>query len=128
MASNRPPQLLLVDDDPEIHRLVGAFLGDTYDVRRADTVGEAKRLLADLHPDLLLLDVYLDEDLGTDLLHGIRNSERLAHVRDVPVVMLSSATEGQVYEDAWWLGSTAFVPKPLDYRALSTAIRSALAA
>jgi len=128
MAKTGPLQLLLVDDDPEIHRLVGSFLGDTYDVRRAESVGEARELLTELRPDLLLLDVYLDEDLGTDLLRGIRSSAQLAHVRDVPVVMLSSATEGRVYEEAWWLGSTAFVSKPLDYGALSAAVRSALAA
>ncbi len=89
MASEaRAPLLMLVDDDPLVSGAIASFLRDDgHDVREVATGEDALADLDAAAPDLVLLDVGLPGISGFETL-------RLLRLRsDVPVVMLTAASE-----------------------------------
>lgn len=62
------PRLLIVEDQPELARLLAAALGaDGFEVRVASGVAEARAALAEATPQALLLDLLLPDGLGFDV-------------------------------------------------------------
>jgi two-component system OmpR family response regulator len=84
-------RVLLVDDDVdlvEMNRLVLAHRG--HDVACAYSAAEARSLLADVHPDLVVLDVMMESDTaGFELAREIHD-----RTPDLPVLMLSAIRSG----------------------------------
>jgi len=80
------PSVLIIDDEPNIRRMVGALLvGEGYEVRDAQdgAAGIARALEAE--PDALLLDLMIPGDLdGMATLARLRES-----LPEVPVIMMS---------------------------------------
>jgi PAS domain S-box-containing protein len=76
LAPARPKRLriLHVDDDPDVLALVSHALHSTADVISADSIVSALRALAGQPIDLVVLDMALGTDFGTDLLPNLRDS------------------------------------------------------
>lgn len=117
--------ILVVDDEEAIRSALATLLGRAgFAVRLARSGKEALAAIREHMPDLVLLDVVLDETdptsmSGLDILRSIRAVERF-----VPVIMLTSYTEWQV--ESLGQGAIAFVTKPWDTNALLSQIRSTL--
>ena len=76
--------VLVVDDEPQIRRaLVTNLTARDYEVIQAATGEEALRLVAERHPDLVILDIGLPGMDGIEVVHGLRGWT------DVPIIMLS---------------------------------------
>lgn len=72
------------------------------------TGGETLKLLSNEHVELLLLDIYMQDQLGTDLLPLIR--------RDFPhvdVIMITAATEKELVEISLRNGVVDYIIKPV---------------
>jgi two-component system, NarL family, nitrate/nitrite response regulator NarL len=95
-------RVLLVDDHPMIGAALEMLLRDSdFELLgRARNAAEAKRQLASLKPDLLLLDVHLPDGSGLDVL------ERLSRARSRPKVILLTAG----MDDSQLLAADALVP------------------
>ena len=53
-------QILLIDDDPSLHRLLGQYLEDAgFAVLHANGGQPGLKLLYEHHPDLIVLDVMI---------------------------------------------------------------------
>jgi DNA-binding response OmpR family regulator len=78
----RPPRILIVDDDPDIHQLLRNILGrHGYDLTSAGTAGDAfSWLQAQPGCDLLLLDLGLPDMNGLELLAKLRSASLIARV------------------------------------------------
>ncbi|MBI5931511.1 MAG: response regulator transcription factor [Chloroflexi bacterium] len=119
------PTILVVDDEEAIRSALATLLGRAgFIVRLATTGSEAIALVRTQPPDLVLLDVVLDEAdptslSGLDVLRNIRTLERF-----IPVIMLTSYAEWQV--ESLGQGAIAFVTKPWDANALIGQIRATL--
>ncbi|MEM9839820.1 MAG: response regulator, partial [Pseudomonadota bacterium] len=67
------PFILVVDDDPEIRRLVVEFLaGEGLDVEDAADAGAMDAVLARRRPDLLVLDLMLPGEDGLSICRRLR--------------------------------------------------------
>ena len=118
------PCILLVDDDPGVLEAVGMLLRDEgYRTVAADTVAEARRILAQENdcPALILLDIRMPREGGLDLLRSL--PKPLA----VPVVVLSGEASIADTVESLKLGALDFVEKPPTPERLLTAVRNALA-
>ncbi|MEN9592625.1 MAG: hypothetical protein RJA21_1099, partial [Gemmatimonadota bacterium] len=116
------PSVLIVDDEPNIRRMVGALLGaEGYDVRDAAD-GVTGLALADANePDVALVDLMMPGDLdGLALLQKLR--ERLP---DMPVVMMSGRAALADAVRATKLGAFTFLEKPLTPEGVLLALASA---
>ena len=80
------PTILIIDDEPNIRRMVGALLsGEGYEVRDAADGASGVAAALDAEPDAVLLDLMMPGDFD-----GMGTLERLrAQFPDVPVIMMS---------------------------------------
>ena len=102
--------VLVVDDDFRVARIHSAFVDRTEGFRTvgvANTGQEAIRLAVALNPDLILLDLYLPDIFGLDVL----NRMRVAGVEGDAIV-ISAANESGTVERAVKLGVASYLLKP----------------
>src|SRR5678815_1608744 len=117
------PSVLIVDDEPNIRRMVGALLAsEGYEVRDAadGTTGLARA--SESMPDVVLLDLMMPGELdGLGTLARLRES-----APDVPVIMMSGKAGLSDAVKATKLGAFNFLEKPLSPEGVLLALASAL--
>ncbi|HUL50300.1 MAG TPA: response regulator, partial [Gemmatimonadales bacterium] len=117
------PRVLVVDDEPNIRRMLGALLGaEGFETEEAPNGTAALNAVADRPPDAVLLDLLMPP--GPD---GLQTLEALRQrAPDIPVVMMSGkATLGDAVR-ATKLGAFQFLEKPLTPEGVLVALRGAL--
>jgi diguanylate cyclase (GGDEF)-like protein len=123
--TREPPTLiLLIDDNPDVHRLLGARLAsDRYELLSAFS-GEEGLDLAETHePKLILLDIDLP---GMDGFETLARLRECPPVRQAPVVVLSVSDDIDAKVRAFNEGASDYVTKPFDIRELRARIEAAL--
>jgi serine phosphatase RsbU (regulator of sigma subunit) len=117
------PRVLVIDDDPEIHRLLRARLeARGYLVTDADSGEEGITKLREVQPDLVFLDVAMSGMTGIDVLDFIR-SQRL----DVAVILTTAYSSEQVAIAALRHGADDYLRKPFDRAEFQAALDRTLA-
>lgn len=100
--------ILLVDDAPELRRMVGELLeGAGYAVTLAADCAQARRAWTESQPDAALLDVMLPDGDGFSLLEELR---RVGN--GVPVLFLSARDEDEARLRGLGLGADDYITKP----------------
>lgn len=102
--------VLVVDDDFRVARIHSAFVDRVEGFRTvgvANSGTEAVTMAAELVPDLILLDLYLPDVFGLDVL----NQMRVAGVEG-DVIVISAANESEAVERALKLGVASYLLKP----------------
>jgi two-component system nitrogen regulation response regulator NtrX len=117
------PSVLIVDDEPNIRRMVGALLGaEGYEVRDAPSGSAAVDRVAESEPDAILLDLMMPGELdGMTTLAKLREA-----VPDTPVVMMSGRAGLGDAVRATKLGAFNFLEKPLSPEGVLLALASAM--
>jgi two-component system, NtrC family, nitrogen regulation response regulator NtrX len=115
--------VLIVDDEPNIRRMVGALLAsEGYEVRDAAEGAVGLQRIAESCPDVVLLDLMIPGELdGLATLARLRES-----VPDVPVIMMSGKAGLSDAVKATKLGAFNFLEKPLTPEGVLLALASAL--
>jgi two-component system, NtrC family, nitrogen regulation response regulator NtrX len=117
--------ILVVDDEPEIRRLVQEILEDEhYRVAAADSAETARELFRKERPDLVLLDIWMPGTDGITLLKEWSAGGR----PEVPVVMMSGHGTVETAVEATRLGAYDFIEKPVSMAKLLVTVDRALAA
>jgi CheY-like chemotaxis protein/anti-sigma regulatory factor (Ser/Thr protein kinase) len=112
-------QILLVDDDPQIHQLVGTMLTrEGYRVEYAGGGSEALVRASALQPAMILLDVMMPQVDGWTVLAALKSEPKLA---DIPVVIISLLDERPL---GLSLGAAEFLTKPIDRAKLIETVRN----
>ena len=108
------PHILIVDDDTRIRTLLTEFLCQNgFRVTSAATAEEARRKIAGLEFDLLILDVMMPGENGISLARSMRGDER-----HVPILMLTARSETEERIEGLEAGADDYLPKPFDPREL----------
>ncbi|MEH3140116.1 MAG: response regulator [Mycobacterium kyogaense] len=110
--------VLVVDDDfmvAEIHRRFVDRVDGFRVVGVARTGGEALSAAQELHPDLILLDVYLPDMTGLEVLQRLR-----ADGDRVGVIMITAARELDTVSGALDGGAADYLIKPFEFDQLQT--------
>jgi DNA-binding NtrC family response regulator len=116
------PQILVVDDDPDILTLLRMPLAQLgYAVRTATTGQEALSMLASEQPALMLLDLRLPRLSGVDVLKQLKQTAPELTV----IVMTAYATVEKAVE-AMKAGAYDFLTKPLTPGHLELVVQKAL--
>ena len=105
------PVVLAVDDDPAVLRIIESQLSrHDIAVKTAASGEEALKILTDLTPAVLILDVMMEGISGYDVCHAVKLDPRL---QNVPVIFLTSRGTPQDYKTGHELGATIYMVKPL---------------
>ncbi|MCM2504332.1 response regulator [Aureimonas altamirensis] len=114
-------RILLVDDEPAIHRFLRPTLTAAgYEIVPATTGREAMLLAATQQPDLMILDLGLPDMDGKSVIAQLRGWTAL------PIVVLSARDREAEKIEALDLGADDFVNKPFGVGELMARIRTAL--
>lgn len=122
MTQRKTANLLLVDDDPSLLKLLGMRLvSEGFNVITAASGHEALKLLARESIDLVISDLRMDEMDGLELFEEIQKQQP-----SMPVIILTA--HGSIPEavSATQRGVFSFLTKPVDRDALYAAIDNAL--
>lgn len=116
-------RVLIVDDEPNIRRMVGALLsGEGYEVREAADGASGVRAVEEEEPDVALIDLMMPGGMdGIATLAKIR--ERWS---DLPVIMMSGRASLSDAVRATKVGAVNFLEKPLAPETVLLALNSAL--
>ncbi len=107
--------VLVVDDDQVFVAAVTAILETNYEVRTAGNGTEAFESVAELKPDLIVLDVMMDYlSEGFDVARKLRGDPVM---KDIPLVMLTGVDQRFDYrleQDESWVPCDRFLEKPVE--------------
>lgn len=127
LESLKSATILLVDDEPTTVEILQVFLeGEGY--TQLITVTDSRQAVATLvneAADVLLLDLHMPHLDGFEILKQIRSDEKL---KQLPVIMLTAATDSDTKLEALELGVTDFLSKPVDPSELALRLQNTLAA
>jgi two-component system phosphate regulon response regulator PhoB len=117
-------RVLIVDDDPDIVRLVSYNLSHAgFEVQTATTGRAALEQIQKQPPDLVVLDVMLPDVDGLEVCRTLR---QLAPFRRIPILMLTARGEEIDRVVGFELGADDYVSKPFSPRELVLRIKSIL--
>lgn len=101
--------IMVVDDDPAIIEAVVSILEDAGHNAISLTDGsQVAPELEKLLPDLIILDIYMPEMNGFEVLHMLKHDER---TRDIPIVILTASSSQGDMLAASELGAAGFYTK-----------------
>ena len=118
---DKTAHLLIVDDDRRLRALLQRYLTDNrFRVTVAADAQDARKLLANLAFDLIVLDVMMPGESGLDLTHSLRD------VSDVPILLLTARGTPQDRIAGLEHGADDYLPKPFEPRELVLRIQTIL--
>lgn len=106
-ASPRKPLVLIVDSEASARELLANYLGSEYQVDMAQSAAEGLAKAKELCPDVIVLDVLMDNGDGFDVLTVLRKDPETC---DLPVIILSVIDRKRV---GFALGATDYLVKPI---------------
>lgn len=114
-------RILLVDDDRDILKINSAYLErEGYDCLLAETLEQAYGIVELENPDLIVLDILLEDGSGIDFCHSIRN------ITVAPIIFLTSLLEEATKIKALQIGGDDYITKPYKLAELSARIQANL--
>ncbi|HEU4712370.1 MAG TPA: response regulator transcription factor [Pyrinomonadaceae bacterium] len=118
---NERPRILVVDDEPQLTRVLRTGLKSRgYDVRAAADGLAGLETFTDWHPDLVITDLAMPNVDGLEL------CRRLRAISQVPIIVLSAKGEEKTKVEALDLGADDFVTKPFGIDELLARVRASL--
>jgi excisionase family DNA binding protein len=122
--SRSGPIVLIVDDDERLREYVRVNLEmEGYTVHEAGSAEEGMKVLDELRPDLVLLDVMMPKVDGWEMLQLMHERHG---VGSIPVVMFSGKVDEAVADEAAERGAQGFIGKPFDPQELITQTKQLL--
>ena len=114
--------ILVVDDEPDIRNLVQEILEDEgYTVTTADSGEAARKARRTRRPDLIMLDIWMEDMDGISLLREWSEGGDLP----CPVVMMSGHATVETAVEATRLGAYDFIEKPISLAKLLLTVERA---
>lgn len=117
------PNVLVVEDEPDMRRYLTEILSGEYQVMQARDGREGLRLALEREPDLILLDLMLPEMDGLEVCRRIRSDARQRHSR---IMLLTARADEQSKLTALENGANDFLTKPFSTVEVLTRLRNLL--
>ena len=118
----RPQTVLIVDDEPDIRRVVGEILRDEgLHIETAENADVAREKYREHSPDLVLVDIWMPDTDGVTLLKEWKTGED-----SPPVVMISGHGTVETAIESVRAGAYDFLEKPLSTAKLLVTVERAL--
>ena len=117
----KPATVLIVDDSPSNLAILTESLRAEFDVRIATSGPEALRLVAEIPPDLILLDILMPGMDGYEVCRLLKSS---ASTSNIPVIFLTA--KGDVADETLGLaiGAVDYIVKPVSVPIVQARVRT----
>jgi DNA-binding response OmpR family regulator len=116
--------VLLVEDDPSLHRMLAKHLTlEGFDVIAAVDYRSAVLALSQRTPDIVCLDLTLPRESGYELCEYIRSAAKMSAL---PIIVLSESSSPEDMAHAEHVGANAYLKKPFTVERLSKYVSTLL--
>jgi signal transduction histidine kinase/ligand-binding sensor domain-containing protein/AraC-like DNA-binding protein len=105
------PEILIVDDNPDILNYLSEVLGDKYLIRRATNGDEGVKEALKHSPDLILSDVMMPVKDGISLCKELKTNINTSHI---PIILLTARTSTVFEIDGLKHGADDYITKPFN--------------
>jgi len=123
-TSGKKFTILIVDDDPDIVRLIKACLSkNNYKILEASNGESAMDLVASKHPDLVVLDVNMPGLSGLEVCRNLRADKK---TQNIPIIILSARKDDIDKVLGLEFGADDYVTKPFNVNELVLRIKGVL--
>lgn len=115
--THAPIRVLVVDDDYRVAGIHAAYVNRTEGfevIAQAHTAAEARSTAAAQSPDLILMDIYLPDGNGLDVVRKL-----LKQPQSPDVIVISAARDLDAIRKAMQIGALHYLVKPFTYQALT---------
>lgn len=124
LGSRDKPQILVVDDDPLMRRIVTQSLDrTTYELYEAESGASGIQCAVEQRPDLILLDVMMPEMDGFEVIRRLRTHPM---TQGIPIILLTALGEMSEKVYGMQLGADDYITKPFDPRELRARVQTHL--
>jgi DNA-binding response OmpR family regulator len=107
---DKPKKILIIEDQDDLRLLIRLTLKQLGQVVAAPDMGTASALVESERPDLVVLDVWLGDDLsGLDICRGLKGG---AHTGAIKVLLLSACGQQSDVEAGLAAGADRYIVKP----------------
>jgi len=127
------PKVLVIDDDPDLVESIRITLeANNYEVYSAENGTEGLRLVKEIHPDLIVLDVMMDTITeGFQVSYQLRSRDPQSEYKeysDIPIIMLTGISQKMHMKfstetDEDFLPVNEFIEKPIRLEALLARVK-----
>jgi len=121
--SEELPQLLLVEDTPDLRRYIQNHLSGQYQIQEAIHGREGWEMATEQIPDIIITDVMMPEMDGVELTHRLKGDQRTSHI---PIVMLTARDDTATKRASFQIGADQYLTKPFDVAELNDRLQSLL--
>jgi len=119
-----PKRILLVEDEAAIRQMLAFNLKRAgFEVDEAEDCSTARQRIADVRPDLVLMDWMLPDSSGLELTRALRRDEAN---RDLPIIMLTAKAQEREKVIGLEGGADDYMTKPFSSRELIARINALL--
>ena len=121
-SGSPPPELLVVDDEPALRHALTRYFGfNHFRVRAAENAAQARALVQQQTPDLVLIDVNMPGESGLSLARWLRET-----YPRMGVVMLTGAADSVDRIVGLEVGADDYITKPFEMREVLARLRGLL--
>jgi two-component system alkaline phosphatase synthesis response regulator PhoP len=115
MRGNDKRKILIVDDEPNVRRLVGTMLKKKFTVLEAEDGGQAIDIACIEKPDLILMDILMPKMDGYTSCYAIKNEPT---TKSIPIIMISGIDLKLNLKLSQDIGADGYITKPFTKKAL----------
>ena len=115
--------LLVIDDNPEVLKLMKLLLADEFDLLLTTSAEEGLTILKERQPDLVLCDVMMPGMDGHTFSRKVKDTESLKHI---PIILVTARSGAEMLSEGIQAGADDYISKPFDSVELKARIRSLL--
>ncbi len=106
-----PQKILLIEDDVFLSSLLkNRFQKENIEIIHAKDGEEAEKILTEIKPDLILLDIMLPKKSGFEVMEEIRSYPQF-QIQDVPIIIISNLGQPEDISKGERLGASGYFIK-----------------
>lgn len=117
------PTILVVDDNREIVWLISQILSSDYIIKEANDASEALKMVENITPSLIILDIMMPEIDGLELTKRLRANKFTKHI---PILIVSAKVTAKEQAEAYDAGANTYLTKPFSSELLRSVVHRML--